>query len=360
MTNGPLIVLATDSAVPSGVGEHMLTLAGVLAPNYVVALAFPPDGDGPRFLARSLAAGFGTVTVDPSFGGWLRAHRPAILHVHAGIGWEGHELVEAGRNLGITVVRTEHLPYLLTDPEQKARHRRAASLADTLILVSDAAAESYRAEGFTRMVTIHNGIQTPVARRGRDETRAGLAIADDAPVVITVARFTAQKCHDCLLRAAAEVSRQLPHVVFLLVGDGPERGAMEALAASLDLPNVAFLGERADVPDLLAAADLFVLPSLFEGLPLVVLEAMALSVPVVATRIGGTIEALGGDHPFQVTPRDPSALAHAIVSALADKAGSRAVGIQGRRRFEERFTAERMGRETAELYRAMTERKCVA
>ena len=361
MTNRPLlIVLATDSAVPSGVGEHMLTLAGALAPTHEVVLAFCANGDGARFLVRGDEAGFKTIPLNEAFAGWLGTRRPAILHVHAGIGWEGHELVEAGWNAGIAVVRTEHLPYLLTDAEQKSQHRRAASLADALVVVSDAAAGSYRAEGFARIVTIRNGIDAPAARRARDETRAALAVAHEARIVITVARFTAQKGYDLLLHAAAEVSRQAPHAVFLLVGDGPEREAMQTLAGSLDLRNVAFLGERADVPDLLAAADLFVLPSLFEGLPLVVLEAMALALPVVATRIGGTVEALGSDHPFLVPAGDPLPLATAIIAALADEAGSRTVGIRGMQHFEERFTATRMGQETASLYQMLTERMCVA
>lgn len=355
-----LIVLATDSAVPSGVGEHMLTLAGVLSPAHRMVLAFPSHGDGPRFLVRANEAGFETTAVGDRFAAWLRRRRPAVLHVHAGIGWEGHELVEAGWNAGIPIVRTEHLPYLITDPEQKSRHRMAANLADALVVVSDAAAESYRAEGFARIVTIRNGIDAPVARRARGEIRGSLAVADDAPVVITVARFTAQKGYGSLLHAAAQVSLQMPHAIFLLVGDGPEQQAMRTLAVSLDLRNVAFLGERADVPDLLAAADLVVLPSLFEGLPLVVLEAMALALPVVATRIGGTIEALGQDHPFLAPPGDPSLMADAIVAALADQIGSRTVGIQARRRFEERFTAARMGREMATLYRATMERVCVS
>lgn len=355
-----LIVMATDSAVPSGVGEHMLTLAGVLLPAHSVVLAFPSHGDGPRFLVRAGEAGFETVAIGEHFAGWLSMRRPALLHVHAGIGWEGHELVEAGWNAGIPVVRTEHLPYLITDPEQKSRHRMAANLVDKLIVVSDAAAESYRAEGFAHVVTIRNGIDAPVARRARDETRADLVIPDKARIVITVARFTAQKGHDSLLHAAAEVSRQLPDTVFLLVGDGPEQKAIRTLAASLNLSNVAFLGERADVPDLLAASDLFVLPSLFEGLPLVVLEAMALALPVVATRIGGTVEALGPDHPFLAPPHNPSLIAAAIVAALRDQAGSRIVGVRARQRFEERFTAGRMGQEMSTLYRATMERMCEA
>ena len=358
MTLAPLIVLATDSYVPSGVGEHMLTLARALETTHEVALAFPARGDGTRFLRRSLQAGCETRAIHhPSaFSGWLRSRRPAILHVHAGIGWEGHQLVEAGKNAGVPVVRTEHLPYLLTDPDQKLQHSRVARLTDGLVAVSEAAAETYRAEGFSNIITIRNGIDAPKARRARSETRASLAIAENVPVVLTVARFTAQKGHEILLHAMAEVAQSVPGALLLLVGDGPDQAAVEALAASLALQNVGFLGRRSDVPDLIAAADLFVLPSLFEGLPLVVLEAMALELPVVATRVGGTVEALGGEHPFLVTAARPSLLAAMIVTSLCDDGLRRTVGWQERQRFEERFTASRMGLETAEVYHELTKK----
>jgi len=361
MTGGrPLIVLATDSAVPSGVGEHMLTLARALSCAHEVALVFPSRDDGGRFMSRGREAGFETAALDEAFAGWLTKRRPIILHVHAGIGWEGHELVEAGWSAGIPVARTEHLPYLLTDPDQKSRHHIATGLAETLVVVSDAAAKSYQAQGFTRIVTIRNGIDTPIVRSPRERTRAALCVPEGSPIVLTVARFTPQKGHDCLLRAAKEVARRMPHVVFLLVGDGPELKATRMLAASLELSNVAFLGMRADVPDLLGAADLLVLPSLFEGLPLVVLEAMALALPVVATRIGGTVEALGERHPFLVPAGEPLPLAAAIIAALADEKATKAVGIEERERFEARFTAARMGQEMASLYRAMTNGICIA
>lgn len=353
------IVLATDSQVPSGVGEHMLTLAGVLSSTHDLALIFPPGNDAARFIRRGSEAGFETARLDEAFPGWLKTRRPAILHVHAGIGWEGHELVEAGWNAGIPVLRTEHLPYLLTEPDQKFRHRIATSLVETLVVVSEESAESYRGEGFPSIATIRNGIDKPVVRSPRAQTRAALPVPDGSQIVITVARFTAQKGHACLLRAAKEVSREMPHIVFLLVGDGPDREAMQILATALGLSNVVFLGKRTDVPDLLAAADLFVLPSLFEGLPLVVLEAMALALPVVATRIGGTVEALGSGHPFLVPVGKPSPLAAAIVAAIADKAASQAVGIEECKRFEQRFTATRMGQETASLYQATRERRRV-
>lgn len=350
----PLVALATDSTVPSGLGQHMLTLARVLSSAHEMALIFPPSENAADFISRGSEAGFETLVLDGAFGGWLNRRRPALLHVHAGIGWEGHDLVEAGWSAGIPVVRTEHLPYLLTDPDQKFRHRVATSLADSLIVVSDSAAATFRAEGFDGIVTIRNGIDAPVVRRSRAETRAALALAEEAKVVLTVARFTPQKGHDCLLRAAVEVLRHMPDAVFLLVGDGPEQDPARKLAASLDLSQIVFLGEREDVPDMLLAADLFVLPSLFEGLPLVVLEAMALALPIVATRIGGTVEALGEGHPFLVPAGEPLSLAAAVVAALGDEAGRRALGARERQRFEKGFTAARMGREMASLYSAIS------
>ena len=117
---------------------------------------------GARFLDRSKAAGFETIALDENFAACLKTRRPAILHVHAGIGWEGHELVRTGWMAGIPVARTEHLPYLLTDPDQKFRHRLAASFSDALVVVSEAAAESYRAQGFADTITIRNGIEAPL------------------------------------------------------------------------------------------------------------------------------------------------------------------------------------------------------
>jgi glycosyltransferase involved in cell wall biosynthesis len=110
------------------------------------------------------------------------------------------------------------------------------------------------------------------------------------------------------------------------------------------------LGARDDVPDLLAAADLFVLPSHFEGLPLVVLEAMAAGLPVVATAIGGVIEAVGDDHPHLAARGDAAALAQTIKAALSDRHLTARAAEKARGRFAEMFGAERMGEQTARIY----------
>ena len=141
------------------------------------------------------------------------------------------------------------------------------------------------------------------------------------------------------------------------MGTGPGEAAIRARVARLGLGGVDFLGPRDDVPALMAAADLLVLPSDFEGLPLVVLEAMAARLPVVATRIGGTTEALGPDHPWLVPPRDSRALADALGDALGDPQRRAAVAAEQQRRLRLYFTADRMAADTIRIWRTATRRR---
>ncbi len=360
----PRVVIATDSNVPSGVGWHMLTLARAIGTRYRLVVAFPATHGGASFLKRAESEGFGVKPIvnEESFEHWLKDASADLLHVHAGISWEGHGLAQAGWTAGVPVIRTEHLPYVLTDPAQIVEHRLGIGMVDRIIFVSEAAADTYRQAGIDcdYSATILNGIDKPQPSISRRETRQGLAVPETAQVVITVARFTAQKDYSLLLAAVPSVLAALPDVRFLLVGDGPERSAMEELAATYGLSAVVlFLGERDDVPDLLAAADLFVLPSRFEGLPLVVLESMALGLPLVATRIGGTCEAVGSHYPWLVESGDIQALGAAIIDALTDEEKKRQVGISNRNRFDKYFCADRMGRETAALYHSVISKKAL-
>jgi glycosyltransferase involved in cell wall biosynthesis len=358
----PLVVIATDSNIPSGVGSHMLTLARTVGPRYRFVVAFPASQGGALFLKRGQSEGLRVKQIASveSFESWLKEVSAVLLHVHAGIGWEGHGLANAGQMAGIPVVRTEHLPYLLTDEVQKVEHRLGIGMVDRIIFVSQAAADTHQQAGIVsdRAATILNGIDKPQPLTSREKSRRQLALPESAPVAITVARFTAQKNYSLLVAAAKRVVGRVPEVRFLLVGDGPERTAMEGLAVANGLGEVVtFLGERDDVPDLLAAADLFVLPSRFEGLPLVILEAMALGLPIVATHIGGTCEAVGAHYPWLVESGDIDGLAAAILEALTNEEKRRLIGTSNRNRFEQFFGAERMGRETAELYQSVISEK---
>ncbi|WP_220185228.1 glycosyltransferase [Paracoccus sp. S1E-3] len=344
------VVLATDSPDPSGVGRHMLTLAAALAgrPGLSVRLAFPDHDAGARLADEAVAAGVPAAAVPEE--GWPAALAGAdLVHVHAGIGWEGHDLVAAAREAGAAAVRTEHLPWLITCPDQREAYARMVAQVDAVITVSRAAAHGWRAA-----LAGMPGPRLPMACIPN-----GIAAADlprresDAPTLLCVARFTPQKNHRLLISALARLRRTQPDVRLQLVGAGPDEAAIRARVARLGADGVEFLGPRDDVPDLMAAADLLVLPSDFEGLPLVLLEAMAARLPVVATRIGGVVEALGPDHSWLVPRGDARALAAALGAALVDPATRAATAATQRTRFDDFYTATRMGEDTARLYAAV-------
>jgi glycosyltransferase involved in cell wall biosynthesis len=138
----------------------------------------------------------------------------------------------------------------------------------------------------------------------------------------------------------------------VLAGDGPLRADLEAEARDLGVAGrCVFLGQRADVPALLAAADLFVLPSLYEGLPVSVLEAMAAQRPIVATAIGGTDEAVTNEVTgLLVPPRDAAALASAIRRMRADPALARRLASGGRERVEREFSSDVTARHVMLIY----------
>lgn len=207
-----------------------------------------------------------------------------------------------------------------------------------------------------KISVVHNGIDlAPFTGRTNCELRAGLNALDEKPIVLTVARLDEQKGHCYLLQAAAQV----PEARFVLAGDGPERPSLEAQARGLGLGDrVIFLGHRSDIPDLLSCCDLFVLPSLYEGLPLSVLEAMAAGKPVIATSVGGTDEAvIPGETGLFVPPADPPALARAIRSLLRDPALANRLASAGRARVRLEFSAEKMVRQVTQIYDELIARR---
>ncbi len=173
-----------------------------------------------------------------------------------------------------------------------------------------------------RVAVIHNGIDaaTLPTPGDRHRARALLGLKDEALVAVSVARLDPVKDFPCLLDAFALVRQVVPHAHLLIVGDGPERAALEARAAQPDLAgSVEFLGLRPDVRAVLPAADLYVNSSISEGVSITILEAMAAGVPVVATAAGGTPEVLADGNAGVLVPvRDPVRLAQAIIALAAD------------------------------------------
>ena len=289
----------------------------------------------------------------------LRRLRPAIVQSHGARSNVYTRL--AARAAGVpVVVSTVHNS--LFDYEvagwRRAMYvlaeRVSSPLADRVVAVSHAIArdlvERYRIDA-ARTVVIHNGIDAWAFRpaRGGAAVRAELGLAHGRRVIVMAGRMTAQKGWDVLLEAAARLAGGRGDLAWLLVGDGPLRGALTRRAADLGVA-ARFMGARTDMADVLDCADVVVLASRSEGLPFTLLEAMALGKPIVATRVGGVPEVLEEGRSGRLVPRDdPAALASAIATVL-DAPDAAAMGARGRARVETSFTLDAMVRAVERVY----------
>lgn len=289
---------------------------------------------------------------------WLRRVRPRIVHSR---NWGTIDAVLAARLARIpTVVHGEH-GREISDPEgRNARRNRMrrllAPIVTRFVTVSDDLRRWLVAEvgvPARKVVTIRNGVDTArFAPRDPGDARAALGLAAGRPLIGTVGRLDPVKDQVSLVHAFARVRRRNEKAGLVIAGDGPCREQLTGLVDALGLgEHAVLLGERHDVPRVLAALDVFVLPSIGEGISNTVLEAMATGLPVVATRVGGNPELVeDGETGTLVPPRDPDALARAIARYLDDDALRRVHGDAGRRRAVERFGLDRMCAEYARLY----------
>jgi len=245
--------------------------------------------------------------------------------------------------------------------------RLTLHITDRLIAVSRLDVEKGLQAGIGRRedyVVIRSGIELDHFGHPRvapEETRAQLGIPLGAPVVGSVTRLSPQKAPLDFVRAASLVLQDIPDAWFVIVGDGPLRWDVETLAASLGLSDRLILtGLRRDIPELMAALDLFCLTSLWEGLPRVLPQAMATGLPIVATAADGNAEAvLDGVNGLLVPPADPRAVAQAIITLLRDRDSAAQMGAAGWARAAE-FSAHKMVADIADLYRSLLCEKAVA
>jgi glycosyltransferase involved in cell wall biosynthesis len=191
---------------------------------------------------------------------------------------------------------------------------------------------------------IPNGVDPVRFTSARPADLTHFGIPAGSPTVLAVGRLDPQKGLFDLLEAAARVVPRVPHSHFLIVGEGPERSRIESQIATLGLgERVHLAGWRSEIPELMAAGNLLVLSSHWEGLPNVVLEAMAAALPVVATRVEGVEElVIEGKTGLIVPPSAPGELATAIEHMLADPDEARAFGAAGRTRAAAEFSWEQM------------------
>ncbi len=263
---------------------------------------------------------------------------------------------------GPKLFRTEHSIHY------RGRHSSIYPLLETLstavtrrvVCVCQAVMESHVRRmpwAARRFVTVANGISPAPHTRPRDTIRHDLGLAPDERVVLSVGSLTPAKAQADLITSFALVAERVPRALLWLAGEGPLRSVLEAQIRDAKLGDrVRLLGARDDGADLMQACDAFALSSVREGLPVTVLEAMRAGRPVVATRAGGTGEAVEEGATGRLAPmRDPVALGEALADVLADDERARRMGRAGQERWARSFTAERMVRETEALYRAALE-----
>jgi glycosyltransferase involved in cell wall biosynthesis len=254
--------------------------------------------------------------------------------------------------------------YTAEDPKVRAFEavdRRRLRSARAVVAVSDAIARSCARAGVRaeRLHTVENGVDVravaAAARASRDAVRAGWGVAPDVPVLLAAGRFSPEKGQDVLVEALARVhAAGGARPALVLLGDGVLRPDLERAAARLPAGSVRFDGWRDDPWARLGAADVFVLPSRREGLPLALLEAMAAGLPVVATRVGGVPTALDdGRCGALVPPDDPGALADAVLALLRDPALRARLASAAAARAGERYDVERQVRALEAVYRGL-------
>ncbi|QCW49333.2 glycosyltransferase family 4 protein [Nocardioides dongxiaopingii] len=360
----PSVHLYTPSADPSGMGAHMRCLAE----EYVragrrVTLMYWPNAHAERMFAPAETMGVRLARIphprDPGFAAGiledLRRHPSDVFHVHVGTGRENFDGARAAAAAGVpAVVQTLHLPWLIRDHRKRAPALAALEPVDRVITVSHRQRLTYERIGVApeRMVTVPNGVQPRAVAPGRAAARRELGLRPDQPVVMTVGRLTVMKGHRYLVAAAPLVLGHVPDLVVVVVGAGHLRQALTDQAEQLGVAHaVQFVGHRTDARALLDAADLFVLPSRHEGMPLAALEAMDAGLPVVGTRVIGTSEAVeDGITGLLVPAARPTPLAEALTQLLGDPVRGHAMAAAGRRRYERLFTATRMATATAAVY----------
>lgn len=176
---------------------------------------------------------------------------------------------------------------------------------------------------------------------------------NDRCIIGVVGRLSPEKGIEYLLRAAAEVLHQAPKTLFVVVGAGPQAESLQALSKKLNIQNnVIFTGNLREMPGVYAALDILVMPSLTEGLPMTLLEALASSRPVIASCVGDIPSVIQDAHTgLLVQPQDVHGLTTAIMRLLNDPQIRSCIGRQGRILVEERFSASSMARRYADIYR---------
>jgi glycosyltransferase involved in cell wall biosynthesis len=375
MTAPPIpVAFFSNAQARGGAEEHMLTLLRgfdrkrfrlfLVCPGEVAELLagdLPPDVTLLRLTLRSPRQVHEMVRL----GAFLRRQRIAVLHSH--LFYASLFASPVARVCGVPViVETPHINEFWRRG-WKARYfvdRMVGRCVDRYIAVSHANARyltGVKGLPANKVEVVQNGcdLRRFAGMPSVGPARQALGFAPQDQVLLIVGRLEPQKGHAVMLQALAALHREFPRVRLACVGEGALRAQLEEQARALGCQDIVrFAGYQRNIAEWLSAADVVVLPSLFEGLPLVAIEALAAGRPMVATAVDGTPEVvIDGQTGLTAPPGDSRALAEAIAALLRDPARAASLAAAGHSWVWERFSEQRQVRETEELYlRAWEER----
>lgn len=284
---------------------------------------------------------------------YIRKARPDVIHAHSGV-WYKSAL--ASYFTGVPLVCTQHGAF---EPGRRDwRTNISVRCARSVVAVSYDVLNNLRS-AFPKQVDKLHFIPNGIADTLSDDTSKcdETWLADEGAVVGMVARFEPPKDYHTMVEAAVKVHQAYPGAQFVLVGEGPQQLEIQQKVSSLGAERyIHLLGARSDVPCILRRLRVFVLSSLSEGMPISVIEAMSAQRPIVATDVGGNPILLdGGKCGILVPPRDPRALAEAILELLTNQEKAQQLARNARQRFLEHFTIDAMGKRYLEVYQQAIE-----
>ncbi len=293
---------------------------------------------------------------------FLRSWQADVLHCHLPLSGVVGRL--AGRGAGVPVVYTEHNLMERYHPLTRWANRATWKWQESVTAVSEEVASSIarHADGAVSVEVVRNGIDVGAFRRcpeERQEVRRRHGIPAEAPVVGTVAVFRRQKRLDEWMQAVRKARERRPDLHGLVVGDGPLAAEVRHQVASAGLEGAVHLtGLQERVGPYLSAMDAYLISSEFEGLPLTLLEAMAMELPVVSTRVGGIPEVLEEGRTGALVPIGrPDRLAEEVLRLIADEGLRREMGREARARVERQFGIGGMVERFEEIYREVARRR---
>ena len=364
----PRVLFVSTSTTLGGAEKTLFTLATLLDPKVAAVkgvVSLKPPGE---YAQRLKEAGHRVHTLNlkrrPGLGDLQRLAviiqetQPDVVHAFM---YQAIQLCRAVKRIGYADFR------LISSPRVNYRTREPVSLwldgwlkkADDLLITECEASRTYLTEklGYEqdKVQTIRNGVDIagwPVSKADRLRLRKSLGVADNEVLIGAIGRLDQQKGHVYLLEAIAKL-RAVQAVRCVIIGGGPLKAELDAKVRALGLDGVAqLIGEQRDVPAWLSALDIFCLPSLWEGLPNALLEAMALGLPVVATNVDGVPEAVANDiSGLLCNPKDSQSLFIPLQDLVVDPELRKRLGEHAKQVVNEHFTLAEMLRRYEEAYR---------